>query len=378
MPLRARSYTPLVALCLTALAHPSRAHSQPLPSVELYTMGPGRDVFSRFGHAALCVRDAASPEGRCYNYGTTDFSTPVPLTWNVLRGRARFWVSLAPLDRMVAWYGAEGEDRTVYRQRITLPPDALEALETRLLRDVTTDARSYVYHHFRDNCTTRLRDHLDAVTHGALSRGTAFPHGPTWRALVLDGLSSDASLLVAGELLLGRPLDARPTRWEAMFLPAVLRDEVHRALGARPDAVYTRRGAPPRGDPARGRHGLLALAVTLAALAVHARTRTVACIAGGALLGLAGLVVWTLSLASSLPELSTNDLRAVLLPTDLALPFLRGRSRAVYARVRLAMALLASLASATGITPQPLLLPCLVVAAVMAPWAFEGAPRAQH
>lgn len=344
-------------------------------SVDLYTMGPGRDVFSRYGHASLCVRDAESPDGRCYNYGTTDFSTPVPLTWSVLRGRARFWVSLSSRERMVAWYGPQGEDRTLWRQPIALSPDALARLEERLRNDMLPGSREYVYHHFLDNCTTRLRDHLDAVTDGALRRGTAYPHGETWRSLVLDGLSSSTPLLVAGELLLGRPLDRQPTRWEAMFLPAVLRAEVARALGSTPVVEHARTDAVPVGDRTRGRKAIVVAALALALASWPSRTRRTVLALGGLFAGLAGALVWTLALASSLPELSQNDLRAVLLPTDLFVGLLRGDTLVRYARARLVMALLASLAQAVGLTPQPLVGPALFVAVLMAPWAMREATR---
>ena len=45
------------------------------PEIDVYTMGEGDDLFSHFGHAAICVTDTYSPRGRCYNYGTADFST---------------------------------------------------------------------------------------------------------------------------------------------------------------------------------------------------------------------------------------------------------------------------------------------------------------
>src|SRR5581483_2002964 len=88
------------------------------PRIELYTMGAGDDLFSAFGHAAICVLDEQSPRGRCYNYGTADFRTPLPLTWDFIRGRARFWVSVADLPAMLWLY--RQEDRTVYRQRLAL------------------------------------------------------------------------------------------------------------------------------------------------------------------------------------------------------------------------------------------------------------------
>src|SRR5688572_20562592 len=59
------------------------------PIIELYTMGQGDLVFEKFGHAALCVRHPRQPrQTACYNYGSTDFDSVVPLFWGFLRGRS--------------------------------------------------------------------------------------------------------------------------------------------------------------------------------------------------------------------------------------------------------------------------------------------------
>lgn len=119
-----------------AAQEPSLRPAAPrLPVVEVYTMGPGEELFSAFGHGAICVTDEQSPLGRCYNYGTADFSTPGPLTWNFLRGRALFWVSVAPRPLMEALY--RHEDRTLYRQRLPLP-------EAQIRRLVAADRKSVV------------------------------------------------------------------------------------------------------------------------------------------------------------------------------------------------------------------------------------------
>ena len=87
------------------------------PTVDVYTMGQGSDLFERFGHAAICVTRAEGT--RCYNYGTTDFaSPPEELGWRFLRGDAKFWVSVWPLPRMLEVY--RQHDRTVWRQRLPL------------------------------------------------------------------------------------------------------------------------------------------------------------------------------------------------------------------------------------------------------------------
>jgi hypothetical protein len=118
------------------------------PQVEVFTMGPGDDLFSRFGHAAICITDEESPLGRCYNYGTADFSTPGPLTWGVLRGNGQFWVSVSSLPHMLLLYRLE--DRTVYRQRLPLSPTQAQSIAAALHKADRPEQTLYNYRHFDD------------------------------------------------------------------------------------------------------------------------------------------------------------------------------------------------------------------------------------
>src|SRR5512144_1981292 len=126
----------------------SVAHAAP-PSIELYTMGQGDEIFSAFGHAAICVTGDDAPAGRCYNYGTADFTTPVPLTWNFIRGRALFWVSVTDTFHMLRYYEHVG--RAVWRQRLTLTPDQAERVAAALAASSDERVKYYRYHHFDDN-----------------------------------------------------------------------------------------------------------------------------------------------------------------------------------------------------------------------------------
>lgn len=317
---------PLVALGLAALSLPATASAQTDadPEVSLVTMGPGEDVFSRFGHAALCVRDTQTPQGRCYNYGTAEFASFEGLLWDVLRGRARFWVSVVDEPHMIEEY-ARVEDRTVWRQVLPYPVEARRRLAYRLAWDALPEHRFYVYHHYRDNCTTRLRDHLDAVSDGALSSARSRATERTWRERTLEGLSSDVRLLGLAELLLGRTLDATMNRWEEMFLPAVLREEVQRATGVAPVVLSTRAHPLPEGEPGRGLGLLGGVGALLAVLGLGAGQRRSRALSLGSrallvtALTLLGALVWGMAAASPLPELRVNAMVLVLAPTDLAL-----------------------------------------------------------
>lgn len=353
-------------LCLALLFVSHGAAAEPAPSIDVYTMGPGDDLFSRFGHAAICVTDADSPAGRCYNYGTADFSTPGPLTWGIVQGRAWFWVSVVPLPRMLAYYVRE--DRTVYRQRLPLDEPTARRLVVKLHAADVRSATLYHYHHFNDNCTTRIRDLVDGAIAHSLFTATGRLADVPLRLYVEQGLAGEPGLLALSELVLGRAVDRPSTRWLSMFLPAVMRAELAARLGAPAELVYER-AAPLPGQAKSGsirRPGTWLLAGLGAALALlvlagaFGRRLRLGLFGPALVLGFAGLLLAGLAALSPLRELRHNEVLLVLWPTDCVLPFLAPHRLRGYAAARLAVLLLCGLAAVAGLLLQPLLGPALL------------------
>lgn len=341
-------------------------------SIDVLTMGGGDHLFSHFGHAAICVTDDASPRGRCYNYGTTDFGSPGPLTWDFVRGRALFWVSVQDLPRTLAAY--RGEDRTVWRQRLPLGERQARDIAARLEASTAPAVRSYRYHHFDDNCTTRVRDVIDAALPGVLRDDSRA--GASLREHTREGLRSRLPLLAGVDLLLGRRADRVPTAWERMFLPDDLRARLEADLGARPEVLYGRRAPLPGGDVRAGQALLVAVGIALGALALASARAGRARLGGvaAALPGAVALLPWALALASPLPELRWNEVLLVLWPLDLLLPALPASWRRRYLDVRLSALALVLLARAAGLLVQPLAAPVLLVLPALA--ALRAAERA--
>ncbi len=333
------------------------------PAIDVYTMGQGSDLFERFGHAAICVVDTRHPARTlCYNYGTTDFgSPPEELGWRFLRGTAMFWVSVWPLDRMLRVYRAH--DRTVWRQRLVLSPDAARRVAAHLARDALPENRYYRYHHFYDNCSTRVRDVIDDATDGKLSGDGDESLSVTFRQLGRQRLAGERAPLLLGDLLVGRNADLVVDVHDGMFLPSLLREQVTRRFGVEPEVVYRRRGPAFPQDPGSNVATIAAVGAGLAALLALPKGRRVVRGLVGAVLGVLSLVVWAVVAASTVPELRMNELVLVLWPTDLALGFLSAERGQRYARVRVAGLALCALLAAVGVLRQPVL-PFVVLAAL--------------
>lgn len=313
-------------------------------------MGAGDDLFSAFGHAAICVFDARAVEGRCYNYGTADFTTPLPLTWAFIRGRALFWVSVAALPDMLRYYIDVG--RAVWRQQIPLGPDDARRAAALLEAGAEETAKFYRYHHFDDNCTTRIRDVLDKATGGALQMHVE-DRGITFREYARRGFAGDWPMLVVTDLLLGRKADRRATTWTAMFLPAELRSTVATRLDAPPEMMLAGKVRPPPGKTWLGTLAFVVIGAALALIIIVGRRRLSLALAPTAIvLGLVAVVLDLLAILSTFPELRYNENLLAFWPTDLALPFI-AKHRRQYLNARLVVLALLVLLH-LGLLMQPL------------------------
>jgi len=335
------------------------------PVVQLYTFGRGALIFEKFGHTALCL-DYNEPEREtaCFNYGVTDFTIPpATLTWRFVRGQQVFFVEAIPLRGMVAFY--KREDRTIWKQDLPFTPEQARAVEAVLLADLDPARGSYIYDHFVDNCTTRLRDMIDRGSGGKLKVDSGGEFPMTLRQMGRQGLAELPAIIAFADFGLGRYLDHRPTVWEAMYHPFVLRDEVEARFGAKPTVVYLRRGPPIPEDGPTGRLWVVVIAlVLLTPLAVatwRGRYQRAALAFAAIPVGLMGLLLWGMASVSTIPTVRWNEALFLYLPIDLALPFLGERRRTQYARVRLGMVIVVSLLRAVGLFRQPLWLPAVIV-----------------
>jgi len=333
---------------------------------ELVTVGPGSDDLSLYGHSALCITADGATDGRCYDFGVpAGDKDPDALVWDTVRGRPRFLPITVERSVLVATF--EEQERSLWVQ--DLPLDDAQTADLRARLEAAVDARTpYVYHPYYDNCTTRARDVLDAVTAGKLHDGADGPAaGPRFRARSEQGFSGRMFELAGLALFLGARADRQPTAWEAMFLPVGLRDAVAARLGAQPKQIYERREAVIPTSPQAGRVGLVVLGALLAGALAFAgrkgpRALRVAMASTGLVLGLLGLTVDVVWLLTRIPEFAGNWVALVLLPTDAALAFASPRLLLRYLAVRLGMLALLAALSATGIVAQPLVAVCVFAA----------------
>lgn len=307
------------------------------PRIGVLTMQPGEVFFERFGHNAIVVEHGDGSEPTSYNFGYFDPDEPDFLA-RVVAGTMRYRLVALPLEVDLAQYRASG--RGVAVQWLNLDAKEANALAAMLEVNARPENAVYDYRYFTDNCSTRVRDALDAATGGQLKRPlTASSQGNTFRFEAVRLALPDPWMGIGFHLGLSARADRPLSRWDEAFIPMRLAESlrtIERADGrplvqAEVELLPHRLPLPPAEPPQwRIEAGLLGLALAFGLLWLGKRApRAVAGFAGAFWLfaGVAGCVLAFLWLGSEHEFAFANE-NLLLLP-PLALLLLPGALRAM-------------------------------------------------
>lgn len=216
-------YTLLLGAVVVAQAASAQESVHPTASpvtISLVTVGAGALPWERFGHNLLRVQGGTDQLDRVWDWGRFSFDTERFFV-RFAQGDLRYWMQGADGPGTVGWYAGTG--RTVSEQRLALTPQQANQLVEYLRRNDTDEHRYYQYHYYNDNCSTRIRDALDAVLGGAL-RAQSEPVMTPWsyREATQRRNQHNPLLYFGLTTLLAGTTDKKMTGWEEMFLPAGL------------------------------------------------------------------------------------------------------------------------------------------------------------
>ena len=207
-----------LAVALSLLLHAKTSRADDDVSISLLTMGPGDPTFSKFGHDAIVVHQRGQ-KPRVYNFGTFSFQSET-LFQDFLKGRLRYWLSVATLEGTIRSY--KRQNRSLLFQELDFEPGVAGALALALEENALPENKFYLYDHFRDNCATRVRDAIDRSTGGRVRRALDHPATATYRDHALRLVADDWPLYLGLDLGLGPVVDRPITEWDEGFLPELL------------------------------------------------------------------------------------------------------------------------------------------------------------
>lgn len=193
-------------------------------SVYLMTMGQGDQVWERYGHNAIGIRNSRTNYDVVFNWGLFSFEEP-GFIGRFLRGEMMYWMGGQDAASALAQYRML--NRTVEVQELNLSPAQRLALLEFIQWNAREENKFYRYDYFLDNCSTRVRDALDRILGGAIRSATdSVNSGTTFRWHALRLMAEDRLVTLGVDIGLGRPTDRPISAWEEMFIPMKVRDRV--------------------------------------------------------------------------------------------------------------------------------------------------------
>ncbi len=234
-----RAFGVVLLIILTTTAKAQEISGQPSPSspvgnhhvspaepawldsvdISLLTCGPGKEVWSYYGHTALRIEDHAHGNDLAINWGMFSFKQD----YFVLRfvfGLTDYQIGIFPMSDFIAEYTAEG--RWVLQQHLVLTRAEKWRIMQAIDKNYQDENRTYRYNFFFDNCTTRTRN---MIVDNLGSHVTDFKNinmQSTYRSEIHRWNERHRWARFGNDLLLGYAADKPLNKEEWEFLPVNL------------------------------------------------------------------------------------------------------------------------------------------------------------
>lgn len=232
---RMRTFLALVGVAMISLASPPSARadqgaardvwSRSKPEdlgIQLVTFGVGDAIHQYFGHNAMVVVDRERGVEAMYNFGMFGFGPDMLPKY--LQGRLDFWAAVTPVEETYARYIEA--NRSVRMLELNLEPERKLRLAHRLAYFVRPENAVYRYDHYRDNCSTKLRDLIDEALDHQLLKQSEGPARFTYRGHTARYTEHDPFVNLLLTLWMNDSME-RPIRaYDQAFLP----DELERLV----------------------------------------------------------------------------------------------------------------------------------------------------
>jgi len=190
----------------------------------LLTFGPGEIYFESFGHNAIWLREPAVGLDHTFNFGNFAFEQK-DFFLRFLRGRMLYFSLAQPAEMDFEIY--RQENRSIRAQKLKLSAEGYQRMRDYLLNEILPENSSYRYDYYLNNCSTRIRDALDIALGGALhERSGQAPAKLNFRDQTRRLTQNQFWNYLGLETALGYPVDRAVTRWDEMFIPMVVADEL--------------------------------------------------------------------------------------------------------------------------------------------------------
>jgi len=185
--------------------------------ISILTIGPGDNLYDKFGHSAFRVNDPENDIDYAFNYGVYDFDTPNFYT-KFAQGKLLYKLAVSEFEPFLNSYKAQ--DRWVEEQVLDLSYSEKQGVFNFLQDNAKPENKYYKYDFLYDNCATRIRDVLVSVLGDKLKyNANLAEEGYTFRELIQKNVHYNSWGSLGMDVAIGAVVDRKASSWEYQFLP---------------------------------------------------------------------------------------------------------------------------------------------------------------
>ncbi len=195
--------------------------------ISVITSLSGDKLYEKFGHTAIRYKDDASKADMVFNYGIFNFNDK-QFYFKFIKGETYYM--LAAYD--TKYFLEDNKGRKVIEQKLDLSKEQQQQLMDVLMVNYLPENREYLYNFIYNNCSTEPRNKIYNLfkTDNKRFKFNYSTEKKTFRQWVEKYTQKDSWLQFGIDLVFGKEADEEATKWEAMFLPENLKNELSQTV----------------------------------------------------------------------------------------------------------------------------------------------------
>jgi hypothetical protein len=208
----------LILVCFFSLTkNTAQVNLSVYSEISAVTAGPGKELYEKFGHSAIRIKDPVLNLDLIYNYGVFDFNAPNFYS-NFAEGKMYYLLARYDFKHFLASY--KEDKRWLKQQVLNLNQVEKQQFFNYLENNARPENATYLYDPFFDNCATKIRDILKVILKDVLVLNSdKIKNNKTLRALMNEEIYWNTWGNFGINLIAGTILDKKRQQLEYTYLP---------------------------------------------------------------------------------------------------------------------------------------------------------------
>jgi hypothetical protein len=206
----------LICLCYV-IKNTAQVNLSVYSEISIVTAGPGKELYEKFGHTALRIKDPVLNLDLIYNYGVFDFNAPNFYS-NFAEGKMYYLLARYDFKYFLASY--KKDKRWLKQQVLNLNQAEKQQFFNYLENNALLENATYLYDPFFDNCATKIRDISKVILKDAVTlTSNRIENNKTLRTLMNQEIDWNTWGNFGINLIAGTILDVKRNQLEYTYLP---------------------------------------------------------------------------------------------------------------------------------------------------------------